>query len=79
MQGLALFIEKFGVRCDGGGREVFISFEKLEAVGLQAQLQVERGPNGVTLRYFPNRVIEGKLVDGGCTELTKTAETDEQK
>ncbi len=79
MQGLALFIEKFGTRCDNGGHEVFISFEKLTKVELQAQLQIERGPNGVILRYFPNRLIEGKLVDGGRTELTKTAEADEQK
>lgn len=78
MQGLCLFIEKFGTKVDLG-HEVYISFEKLTTVDPQAQLQVERGTNGVTLRYFPNRVIQGELVDGGRTELTKTAEEDEQK
>ena len=78
MQGLCLFLEKFGNKIDGG-YEVFVPFAKLESVALHAQVQVDKGPTGVTLRYFPNRVVEGVLVDGGRTELTNQPKADEQK
>jgi hypothetical protein len=59
IQTLALVIDRLGYSIPGG-KEVFISDEKLTTIPATAQVQVERHPTepGYCVRYFSNQVID---------------------
>lgn len=79
---LALLIQKFGAKIDGG-HEIYIPDATLARVmqNTQGQIQEGRHPTkaGVCVRYFSNPVIEGKLSGiEPSSESVQPAEPDDE-
>jgi hypothetical protein len=63
IQTLAYVISQLGYSV-AGGKEVFISDEKLAAIPKEAQVQVVRNPEntGYNIRYLSNRILDIETV-----------------